>query len=96
MPPLSFAPDRAPPHNRANRERQASFRGVGTGGDGTRTHDLRIANATLSQLSYAPGFSPSYTCSSGRGQARDAASGGVQADRRAPNRCPTIPQPISD
>ncbi len=25
-----------------------------TGGDGTRTHDLRIANATLSQLSYAP------------------------------------------
>ncbi len=26
----------------------------GTGGDGTRTHDLRIANATLSQLSYAP------------------------------------------
>ncbi len=27
-----------------------------SGADGIRTHDLRIANATLSQLSYGPGI----------------------------------------
>lgn len=32
------------------------FFGFVGGGDGSRTHGLRVANATLSQLSYAPVF----------------------------------------
>jgi hypothetical protein len=40
------------------RAADAQAEGLGViGDDGTRTHDLRIANATLSQLSYVPAFS---------------------------------------
>ena len=34
----------------------------GYGADGVRTHDLRIANATLSQLSYGPMVSQGTKC----------------------------------
>ncbi len=34
--------------------KQCRIRRVKSGADGVRTHDLRIANATLSQLSYGP------------------------------------------
>jgi hypothetical protein len=44
------------PMLRACHERAPSLsRGESNGDDGIRTHDLRIANATLSQLSYVPG-----------------------------------------